>query len=128
MKDATKVWDEGCEKDLDAMLLLIRKSIIADAEAYTQFLNEEKVGPKALEVALYKSIMTLNETIKAVIIKKLGPTDGVHIIQSYESRAMEDVSVSVFDEIMENYDNLPPELKSLMDEIKKAMKDKNKEK
>ena len=119
MKDAAKVWDKECETALDDLLQRLRESFITDAEAYADFMKTDHVDFRGLEVALFKTITTMNETNKAVIIKKMGPDQGYNIIHNFEARASEDVSLAIMDELMEKYDELPEEIQKLIDELKK---------
>jgi hypothetical protein len=129
MKDAvTKIWDKDCEDALDKMVSIFRKSIIIDAETFASFSNSNNITSQALEVALYKSIMTLNESNKSILFKKMGPIEASKLIQALELKAIEDVSLAVLEELEENFENLPSELQELVKILRKKMSDEEKRK
>jgi len=126
MKDTTKVWDKGLEEALENLVSIFRKSIICDAEAFANFSKSDKVTAQGLEVALYKSVMTLNESNKATIIQKLGPKEAMDMIRRFEERAMLDISMTIMEDAEVNWDNLPPNLQEILTEIKKRINQKGK--
>jgi len=128
MKDVTKVWDKHCEDALESMVNIFRRSVISDAESFATFRNQNNITAQGLEIALFKSVMTLNESNKAVMFKRLGLVEATSLIKSLEDRAIADVSMSVIEELEENYDNLPPELQEIINLIKDKLREEgNKE-
>lgn len=121
MKDSKKIWDKGLEESLDRIVSLFRKSIISDAEAFATFRKSDSVSSQGLEVALYKSVMTLNESNKAIMFQRMWPFDANNLIRSLEERAILDVSLTVMEEMEDNWDSLPQELKDIFSEIKKKI-------
>lgn len=126
MKDATKVWDKRCEDSLEQMVSIFRKSIITDAELFAKFRGENTVNSQALELALYKSVMTLNESNKSIMFKKIGP-EAMNLIVSLEKRAIADVSINIIEELEKDLERLPPEIQSIVKEIKKRLMGEDKE-
>lgn len=122
MKDSTKVWEKGLDVVLDEMVSVFRKSIISDAETFAKFSNSDTVNAQALEIALYKSVMTLNESNRATIFQRLGPVQGMNLIHSLEDRAIMDVTMNVVEDMEANWDNLPTEVQDLITELKKNLK------
>lgn len=114
MKDATKVWDKPLEEALDKMVDAFRRSVISDCESFATFRGQEKVTAQGLELALYKSIMTINKTNKAVMFKRLGPAAASDLIQTLEDRAFNDVSMSILEDLEANFDKLPPEIQEVV--------------
>lgn len=128
MKDAKMVWDKQCEDVLEQMVSIFRKSIITDAEIFSTLRSQNTVTAQGLEIALYKSVMTLNEFNKAILFKKIGPYEATILIKQLEERAIQDVCMGIIDDLEENYNNLPPEVKKIVDLIRESIKrNKNKE-
>ena len=121
-----KKWEPTCDILLDTMVGIIRDSIIADAEDLANFSNKETVQPFCLEMALYKSIMTLNETNKANILKNFGPEEGFSLIKNLELRAKTDLTKIMVDDLKEQFgDDLPPEIKMVLDMLEKKREEEN---
>jgi len=114
-------WNPQCEEALDQMMDTMKENIKHDAEEHARFIGQETVDALSLEIALYKSVMTLNETNKAVIFKKLGPQEGTTIINELEYRARTDVTRILLEDVMKKYDDFPPHIQKAVDKIKKLL-------
>jgi len=116
-------WDERCTESLDILMDVMKQSIINDAEDFAIHEEVDFVSPQALEIALYKSISTLNATNHATIIKKIGIELGTKLIASLETRAQSHISNILLEEIKEkNGGELPEEvqkIQELLNEFKK---------
>ena len=117
--------DPELKSSLNELMETMKLSLVNEAELFADSIGKDQVDESCLEMALYKSIMTLNQTNKAIIIKKLGIVNGMRFFEELEAQSIKDINGVIIEEIMENYDNLPEELKTLFDEIKKNYEDDN---
>jgi len=127
MKDAKLIWSSDLEKMLENLISILRKSIISDAEDFAKFRNSDSVNAQGLETALYKSVMTLNESNKATMFQRFGPTQAIELIHNLEDQAVLDVTMTVIEDMERNWDNLPQELKDMITQFKKKKMKKDKE-
>jgi len=120
MKDATKKWSKETEESLEIMVSIFREAVISAAERFSDYNEQKEVTAQCLEVGLYESVMTLNETNKAVMFQRMGLLRAMDLINSLEIRAISDVSLSVIQDIEENrMEEIPEELKGMIEDIKK---------
>jgi len=109
-----KQWPQELTNLLNQMMENIKSCIISDAEEFADFNGMNIVNGQSLEIALYKATATLNETNHAAILKKLGPDEGMKLINSIESRAKHDVSEMLFNELEKMSDELSPEIQDIV--------------
>lgn len=99
MEGSIKKWTIETEDFFNKFISLFKKSIILDAEFYSEFRGfDDEINIQCFEFALYKSVMTFNESIKANIIKNSG-MDGMKLIGVFEQKAINDITIELINEI-----------------------------
>ena len=117
-----KIWPKEIENLLDTIVESMKDAIIMCTEEFADFNKDDEVNYQGLEVAVYKSIETLRATTHATILKKLGPTIGMSLIQSIINRSEEDVSNVFFNDLKSRRDDFPPEVQKTIDLMDKIQK------
>lgn len=106
-------WTDESINAVDTLMENVREAIERDAECFAKVEGEE-VSERFLELALYKAIMTLNETNKLVMFKKLGPVSGSNLIASLEMRAITDVTQIMFEDLKKEFGgDIPEQMKDI---------------
>lgn len=126
MEGSVKKWTKETEDSFNKLIDLFKKSLILDAELYSKFRGLDEVSIQCFEVALYKTVMTLNESNKASIIKKSGP-EGLRMINAFEEKAINDITVEVINGVEIDKLQIPDELKDILNNLKDHLKRKENE-
>jgi len=122
MQGSTMKWEPKAELAIDALLAILKESIITNAEMYSQWRKINNIDIQSAEIALYKSIVVFNEINKVAIMKRIGP-EGKSLIKKFEDRAIEDVTIVIFKNLLNVYDHLPKEVQEFIDAMKKKFPD-----
>jgi len=118
----SKKWSENLIKILDGMMDSMRGAIINNAEEYSSFRNTDIVDEQGLEIAIYKSIETLNEANHAAILKKMGPVHGVSLIETLQFKAQKDVGEILMGDLKAQRKDMSPEQNKIIDKVEELQK------
>lgn len=122
MKGFAMDWSRDCELELEKIVDIFRSSIIKNVETFTKINGGDVVEIYGLDISLFKTVMTLNESYKVAIIQMYGPELGLELIRRFENNAINEVSFVIVEDLIKDYEHLPKEVQNLLDLFKQKMK------